>query len=166
MHYLHSRKSEQRDNPWLRAILSRVLNFNYSVKHIHHIEHALILRPRLRDSISRWTYILDTHTEIITANVIIKNIHRHPAQEISFLLSNLRVQHVHLLKTWIPNGNPDIGNTQYTHSRTHCITLHELWTSHLVNTPYLIHASRPYSNIHVPPDLWLYTPVLSLKLIR
>lgn len=55
-----------------RALFYSVYHiFNHAVKHSHNIEQTLKSRPNLRDSLSRWTYIPNTQTEIIIIKAII-----------------------------------------------------------------------------------------------
>ena len=69
--------------------------FNHAVKHTHHIKWALKARSRLRESLSRWTYILYPQIVIIIINAILITLDQHSVQDISSILNNLRSQHVH-----------------------------------------------------------------------
>ena len=138
--------------------------FDHAAKHTHHLERTLKSRPRLRESLSKWTYIPDTQTDITTTKSLLTVLQQHPAQNIYAYFSipsnhNMCI----LLKRENLMGVP----TQTIHSplsHTHCITWHEHWAPPQSITTSLTCALHLRSNIHDTLVLWQYSPVPSLRL--
>ena len=89
------------------------LIFNYPVQHIKHIERALTSCPRLRVSLSKWTFLPDRDLAIITTATLLNILRTQTSQNIAPLLRTLRAQHSHLYRTNRPNSDPDRYNPQF-----------------------------------------------------
>ena len=86
--------------------------FNHAAKHTNHIDRGLNSHPRIRDSLSKWPYLPNTQTKIITIKIILTALSWHPVQDISLLLNNIRSQCAHLIISRDINEDRDRDNPQ------------------------------------------------------
>ena len=86
--------------------------FNHAAKHTYHIERDLRSRLRLLDSLSHTTFIPGDNTALTTTRCLLMTLQKHPAQDITSLLNNLRSQHVYLIHTSKLVGDPNTDHPQ------------------------------------------------------
>ena len=93
--------------------------FNHATQHTKHIKRALTSYPRLRFSLSKWTFLPDRQPAITTTSTILTTLRSQTAQNIAPILRTLCDQYIHLYRTRSPNDDPDRYNPQS--SLTHAL---------------------------------------------
>ena len=82
-HTLYASANMRRGTIIGRILFCPVCNIcNHPANHTHYIERALKLSPFLLLSLTHWTYIPDTQTDVIPTATILRNLRRHPAKKI------------------------------------------------------------------------------------
>ena len=138
--------------------------FNHAAKHIYHIERDLRTRPRLRQSLTKLTYMLDNDTALTSTRLLLITLQEHHVQDISSLFDNLRSQHTHLITTKPLIGDPNTDNPQSP--LTHALHFVARTTYHQVNTPLLIRVQRRHNNMSGTHELRLSIPVYSSRCLH